>query len=499
MSESIYLDYMASTPVDPQVMDAMQHAMTVYANPSSLHPAGLEAASLIEQARVQVAQAIQAEPRCLVWTSGATESNNLAIRGAVQFYQRQGKHIITMQSEHKAVSQVMSTLEKDGFEVTYLAPLANGLIDCAALQKALRPDTILVSVMWVNNETGVIHPIAEIAKQVKKQGALLHVDAAQALGKVDINSQQIPFDLLTLAAHKYYGPKGVGALFIRQQPLVRLQSQLAGSGQEGGLRPGTVPTHQVVGMGAACAFIHNQEKECQRIQALKNQLLVRLKQLPGIGFYGEDAPTVPHCIPIYVDDISMAALLARLSDLMIATGSACNSATPEPSSVLLSMGVPTRQADNSCRISLGRFTTAAEIDRVIQRVDEEVRYLRAVSPDLTDRVEARMPYLHAYEMQAATHQADWASVTEGVSLRLYARVVDQSVQELSFLLKGGPAWFALLNDFCSQFAGNTRDQLQCLGTETLMQALRVDSTQMHLIHALLASINQLGTHERTSL
>lgn len=498
----VYLDYMATTPIDPAAIEKMQQAMGVessFANPSSQHPAGLAAAALVEEARGRVAKAIGADPEAVFWTSGATESNNLAIRGAANFYARQGKHIVTMQSEHKAVSEIMVALEKEGFEITTLAPKANGLIDLKELEFACRADTRLISVMWVNNETGVIQPVREIAAMAKKRGILVHVDAAQALGKVDINLRDIPIDLLSLAAHKYYGPKGVGALFIRQKPLVRLQPVLAGSGQEGGVRPGTVPTHQVVGMGAACKFVVNREEECKRIQVLKDRLLAGLKKLPGVGFYIDHDQVVPHCIALFIQDINMAALLGRLIDLMISTGSACNSATPEPSPVLLSMGVNPEQADNSCRISLGRNTTRQEIDYVIERFNEELRYLRGITPELDDPlVEVAGSFQNAYPMLDATHTAAWKSETERAEFVLFARIEKEKLEQLSFLLNGRPVWFAALESFCSQFAGSSLNQLKCLTTEMLMPKLNLDATQMHVAHAVLTSAQQWIADEKNS-
>lgn len=500
----IYLDYMATTPIDARVIKKMQQAMgveTAFANPSSLHPAGMQAKQLVEEARAQVAQAIHAEASSIVWTSGATESNNLAIRGAAHFYARQGKHLVTQRSEHKAVLSVMEGLEKEGFSITYLAPKRNGLIDLQELESVIQPDTTLVSIMWVNNETGVIQPIDEIAKIVKQKGGLLHVDAAQALGKIPIDVRAVPVDLLSLAAHKFYGPKGVGALYIRQKPLVRLAPILWGSGQENGLRPGTIPTHQVVGMGEACALLSEQPAENKRITTLREKLVTGLKQLPGVGFYLEHNAVVPHCLAMYVQDISMAALLARMPDLMIATGSACNSATPEPSAVLLEMGVEPLQADNSCRISLGRYTTEADIEQVIQRFATEIAYLRAVSPNLQESTVLlpQLPYQHAHAMPEKTHQVHWRSRTELVEFCLFARLEKSRVCEFSFLLLGGPVWFATLDAFCSQFAGSEVNTLKSLTQDNLMQTLGMDAAQAHVVHALLASLKRLVEDETSGL
>lgn len=498
-NKAIYLDYMASTPVDETVKQAMWQAMQNPANPSSPHPVGVEAAAAVERARTQVAESIGADTSAIIWTSGATEANNLAIQGAAHFYQRQGKHLITLASEHKAVLEVMKRLQIEGFEVTVLTPSAEGLVDLQQLANACRVDTRLISIMWVNNETGVIQPIADIARIAKQKGVLLHVDAAQALGKVNIDLRDVPIDLLSLSAHKCYGPKGVGALFVRQQPLVRLQPLLFGGGQENQLRSGTIATHQVVGMGAACALAKAQQMDwTQSIRTLQARLIQGLSALPGVGFHVKKELAVVHCLNWFVRGVSMAALLDRLPDIMIATGSACNSATPEPSPVLLSMGIDAVLAENSARISLGKDLTLADIDYVVQRIASELAYLRAVSPDAVEPLQQPVaPYRHAYRLQTATHQATWRSQTDGCELRLFANIHNQRIEGLSYLLNGSPAWFAVLDLFCAKFADCGLSELQSLTAEAFMQALCLRAEQAHMGHALRLIIQRWMEDDKT--
>lgn len=390
----IYLDYMATTPADPQVIEAMLSVLgpnADFGNPASAsHAYGYAAKEHVEKARQQVASAIVAQAREIIWTSGATESNNLALQGAAHFYQRRGKHIITLATEHKAVLDVMAFLASEGFEITTLKPMANGLMDLAALDAALRPDTLLVSVMWVNNETGVIQDLPAIAAKVKAKGALLHVDAAQAVGKVAIDVSQLPVDLLSLSAHKVYGPKGVGALYVRREPRVRLQPLLYGGGHEQGLRSGTLAVHQVVGMGAAYALAQqNLAQEVARIAELRDRLLQGLLALGGVHENTDAFARVPHCLNLFFEAVDGEALLVSLREVAVSSGSACNSANPEPSHVLLAMGHSRLRAHNSLRLSLGRYTTAAQIDQVIAHFATELARLRAASP-LWDRVKQQL-------------------------------------------------------------------------------------------------------------
>lgn len=374
---------MATTPVDPRVAAKMQRYLTVegaFGNPASQHSYGWEAQEAIEEARQQVAQAIHAESKSIVWTSGATEAINLALKGAADFYQRKGKHIITWATEHSAVLNVCGYLESQGFEVTYLKPHPNGLVDLKVLEKALRNETVLVSVAQVNNEIGVIQDIAAISQRVHEKGALLHVDAAQSVGKVAINVHVMGVDLLSLSAHKAYGPKGIGALYLRQQPRVRLTPQIQGGGHENGVRGGTLPTHQIVGMGAALALAEKErEAEVPRIMQLRNYLWEGLQKLEGIYLNGDWEHRVAHNLNIRVEGVEGETLLTALHSLALSSGSACNAVTHEPSHVLLALGLNRLEADRAIRISLGRFTTSEEIEFALEQMTTQIQRLRNIS------------------------------------------------------------------------------------------------------------------------
>lgn len=390
----VYLDYAATTPVDPVVIEKMRQCLgvdNIFGNPASAgHPYGWQAAQKIDQAREQVASLLNADAREIVWTSGATEANNLAILGVARFYQnnpqsQHRKHIITMQSEHKAVLDPCKHLEQNGFDVTYLAPESNGLLDLEKLKQALRPETLLVSVMYVNNETGVIQDIPGITRLVKLNDSFMHVDAVQAIGKVEIDLDTLPVDLLSMTAHKIYGPKGVGALYVRRKPVVRLQPLIFGGGHEKGLRSGTLPTHQIAGMGEAFAlakkfFIADN----QRIENLKNKLWQGIRNLPGVGINGvaraDDADItnqyqVSGILNLHFKHIDGDFLMKALPQLALATGSACNSAVVEPSHVLQSMGIDDELAHSSLRFSIGRFTTEEEVDFVVNLLCEKLPQL----------------------------------------------------------------------------------------------------------------------------
>lgn len=380
----IYLDYAATTPLDPRVsavMCELLQAADLYGNSASGHELGWKASSKIEQARKYVANAIAADLKEIIWTSGATESDNLAIKGAAYFNQSRGKHLITLQTEHKAVLDTCQQLEREGFDITYLKPQANGLLDIDDLKNALRADTILVSIMQVNNETGVIQDIKAIADVVKSHGALFHVDAAQSIGKVSINVQEIPIDLISLSAHKAYGPKGIGALYVRKQPRVKLVPLIQGGGQEQGLRSGTLATHQIVGMGEAFKIaVSDFEKDQQHITALHQQLIKGLETIPGIIVNGDQQRSVPGIINISCEGVEGESLLLSLEpDLAISSSSACTTATIEPSHVLLAMGVSPALAHSSLRLSFGRFTTTEEIAKTIELLREQLGRLRAMS------------------------------------------------------------------------------------------------------------------------
>ena len=377
----IYLDYMATTPLDPRVLQKMLPYLGsvnegIFGNPSSKHYYGLQAKGGVEEARSQAATLINCDPKNIVWTSGATEANNLAIKGAGYFYKRQGKHIITSKTEHKSVLDTCKYLETQGFAVTYLNPEPDGLIAIDKLEQALRQDTILVSIMHVNNETGVIQDIEKISELTRTKGILLHVDAVQSAGKLPIDLQKLKVDLMSFSAHKVYGPKGVGALYLRSQPRLHLIPQIHGGSQENNLRAGTLPTHQIVGMGEAFRLAALEMiEENQRLLLLREKLWEGIKTLGKIYINGSTTHRIAHNLNISFDDIDSELLLAALKDLAVSSVSACIKNT-EPSYVLKAMGVPEKLAANTIRISLGRFTTENEITAAIKHINEVVLTLR---------------------------------------------------------------------------------------------------------------------------
>lgn len=365
MKQLVYLDYAATTPVDPRVVSAMTQCLSLegaFGNAASSHVYGQQALQKIEFARQQVARLIGADSQEIIWTSGATESINLALKGVANFYRGQKKHIITMKTEHKAVLDACKFLEKNGFEVTYLSPEKNGILSLDNLKDALRPDTLLVSIMIVNNETGVIQPIEAIAEKVKANDSFFHVDAAQALGKLPIDLQKVPIDLMSITAHKIYGPKGVGALFVRRRPAVRLQPLIHGGGHELGLRSGTLPTHQIVGFGEACAILsETMLTEVSRIEHLKNEFWSHLKNSSGVGINGDLTHSACHILNLHFSGVDSDVLMKALPQLAISSGSACTSLSIEPSHVLQSMGLSDALAHSSLRFSFGRYTILQEV------------------------------------------------------------------------------------------------------------------------------------------
>lgn len=382
-AQRIYMDYAATTPVDPRVADSMIPWLTErFGNPaSSSHPYGWDAEEAVDQARRQVASLIGAEPREIVWTSGATEAINLALKGAAQFYQAKGRHIITVRTEHKAVLDTCLALQDEGFEITFLDVLPNGLIDPQVFAQAIRPDTILVSVMLVNNEIGVIQDVQALGAVCREHKVLFHVDAAQATGKVAINVQEWPVDLMSMSAHKTYGPKGIGALYVRRKPAVRLKAQIHGGGHERGFRSGTLATHQIVGMGRAFELAAQEmDQDNQRITALRDRLWAGLQSIPDLYLNGSLERRVPHNLNISVDHIEGEALMMALTELAVSSGSACTSASLEPSYVLTALGRSDQLAHSSLRLSLGRFTTEQEVDDTIAAIARVVEQLRAISP-----------------------------------------------------------------------------------------------------------------------
>jgi cysteine desulfurase len=380
MKLPIYLDYLSTTPVDPRVKTAMLKYLSIedyFGNPSSEHHYGLIAKEAVEIARAQVAHAINAKHEEIIWTSGATEANNLAIKGAANFYQRKGKHIITCKTEHRSVLAPCQYLENQGFEVTYLTPKKNGLIDLNQLEQTIRHDTILVSIMWANNEIGVIQDINAIGNLVKPHGIIFHVDAVQAIGKIPINLQVLPVDFISLSAHKVCGPKGIGALYIRHQPRVRLEPQIHGSGQEFGMRSGTLATHQIVGMGMAFDLACKEiAQNNAKIYQLRERLWNGIKNLENIYLNGDIDQRIAHSLNVSFGGIRGVDLITELKNLAVSSRAACTAGTMEPSHVLKALGLSDAQAFSTIRFSLGKFTTAEEIDYSIEQIQAAVTKLR---------------------------------------------------------------------------------------------------------------------------
>jgi cysteine desulfurase len=379
----IYMDYGATTPVDPRVVDVMVPWLREhFGNPASRsHAWGWEAEEAVEKARVDVAELIGADPREIVWTSGATESNNLAIKGAAHFYASRGKHLITVKTEHKAVLDTMRELERQGFEVTYLDVQEDGLLDLDRFRDALRPDTILASVMLVNNEIGVIQDIPTIGAMCRERGIILHVDAAQATGKVAIDMAHLPVDLMSLASHKTYGPKGIGALYVRRKPRVRLEAQMHGGGHERGMRSGTLPTHQCVGMGEAFKIARlEMGTESERVRMLQQRLIAGISQIDQVFINGHLEKRVPHNVNASFNYVEGESLIMGIKGLAVSSGSACTSASLEPSYVLRALGRSDELAHSSLRMTIGRFTTEADIDYAVSTLQDRVAKLRELSP-----------------------------------------------------------------------------------------------------------------------
>jgi cysteine desulfurase len=380
----LYFDYSATTPVDPRVAAKMIPFLTEeFGNPASRsHPYGWTADKAVEEARAQVAALVGADPKEIVFTSGATESNNLAIKGAGHFYAgTKGKHIITVRTEHKAVLDTVREMERQGFEATYLGVKENGLLDLDALRAAIRPDTVLVSVMAVNNEIGVIQDIEAIGKICREKGVIFHVDAAQATGKMPIDLKTLPVDLMSFSAHKTYGPKGVGALYVRRKPRIRLEAQMHGGGHERGMRSGTLATHQIVGMGEAFRIAKEEmATENERIRMLRDRLYEGLKDIEEVHLNGDMEQRVPHNLNVSFNFVEGESLIMAIKDLAVSSGSACTSASLEPSYVLRALGRSDELAHSSIRFSIGRFTTEEEVDYAIKLLHEKIGKLRELSP-----------------------------------------------------------------------------------------------------------------------
>jgi cysteine desulfurase len=383
MKLPIYLDYSATTPVDPRVAQKMIPYLTDnFGNPASRsHVFGWVAEKAAEEAREQVAQLVNCDPRELVWTSGATESINLALKGAAHFYKDKGKHVITVKTEHKATLDTVRELEREGFEATYLDVQPNGLVDLDAFRAALRPDTIVVSVMAVNNEIGVVQDFATIGEICRERGIVFHVDAAQATGKLPVDLGKLKVDLMSFSAHKTYGPKGVGALYVRRKPRVRIEAQMHGGGHERGMRSGTLPTHQIVGMGEAFRLARlEMATDNERIRMLRDKLLAGIQQIEEVYVNGDMERRVPHNLNVSFNFVEGESLIMAVKDIAVSSGSACTSASLEPSYVLRALGRNDELAHSSIRFTVGRFTTAEEIDFAIDLIGKKVGKLRELSP-----------------------------------------------------------------------------------------------------------------------
>jgi cysteine desulfurase len=379
----IYMDYSATTPVDPRVVDKMiPYLREQFGNPASRsHQYGWDAERAVEEARENVAKLVNCDPREIIWTSGATESDNLAIKGAAHFYKSKGKHIITVKTEHKAVLDTCRELEREGFEVTYLDVKDDGLLDLDKLQAAIRPDTILVSVMSVNNEIGVIQDVAAIGEITRAKGIIFHVDAAQATGKIEIDLQKQKVDLMSFSAHKTYGPKGIGALFVRRKPRIRIEAQMHGGGHERGMRSGTLATHQIVGMGEAFRIAREEMAvENERVRMLRDRLLNGLKEMEEVYVNGDMEIRVPHNLNISFNFVEGESLIMAVKDVAVSSGSACTSASLEPSYVLRALGRNDELAHSSIRFTVGRFTTEQDVDYVINLLKGKIQKLRDLSP-----------------------------------------------------------------------------------------------------------------------
>ncbi|MGC7403833.1 IscS subfamily cysteine desulfurase [Pandoraea pneumonica] len=379
----IYMDYSATTPIDPRVVDKMlPYLREQFGNPASRsHSFGWAAEQAVEEAREEVAKLVGADPREIIWTSGATESDNLAIKGAAHFYQGKGKHLITLKTEHKAVLDTMRELEREGFEVTYLDVKDDGLLDLDVFKAALRPDTILVSVMAVNNEIGVIQDIETIGEICREKGIIFHVDAAQATGKMPIDLSKLKVDLMAFSAHKTYGPKGIGALYVRRKPRVRIEAQIHGGGHERGMRSGTLATHQIVGMGEAFRLAREEmATENERVRMLRDRLLRGLTEMEEVYVNGDMEQRVPHNLNISFNFVEGESLIMAIKDVAVSSGSACTSASLEPSYVLRALGRNDELAHSSIRFTVGRFTTEQEVDYVIELLKGKIGKLRDLSP-----------------------------------------------------------------------------------------------------------------------
>jgi len=483
-SYPIYLDYGATTPVDPRVVEAMIPWLHQrFGNASSgSHVWGWEADEAIAQARDQVAALIGAQAREIVWTSGATESTNLALKGAALAQQERGRHLITLQTEHKATLDSMQALQAQGFEATVLPVQSDGLLDLDVFKAALRPDTTLVSVLWVNNEIGVIQDIAAIGALCREHGALLHVDAAQATGRIAIDVQALPIDLMSMTAHKTYGPKGVGALYVRRKPPVRVLAQIHGGGHERGMRSGTLPTHQIVGMGAAFALAQQEMPTLTaHARALQQRLWAGLQDMEGIFVNGsmQEGQRVPQNLNLSFAGVEGEALLMGLSDLALSSGSACTSASLEPSHVLRALGRSDDLAHAALRITTGRFTTEAEIDQAIASIRACVARLRAISP-------LWPPDDACPTATGDTTQGSAGTLADGKVVQLHLEIdpITQTIASAQFKAYGCPHTIATMTWLAQWLEGKPRSEAAQLDYPAIVQAVNLPPLKIHC--ALLA-------------
>ncbi len=457
-SDVVYMDYAATTPVDPAVIRAMNACLGPdgdFGNPgSATHRFGQRAAARVEAARAQVAALLSAEPDEIIFTSGATESNNMAVLGVCRANADRGRHIVTSRTEHKAVLDPCKRLEKEGFSVTYLAPDRSGRIEPGAVRAALRPDTVLVSIMFANNEIGVIQDIQAIGAICRERGVTFHTDAAQAVGKIAVDVRELPVDVLSFTAHKLYGPKGAGALYLRRSARPLLQAVIFGGGQERGLRPGTLATHQIVGLGAACEVARAlQPDEAPRLAGLRDRLWNRLADLGGVHLNGEGARRLPAVLNVSFEGVEGESLVAGLAELAISTGSACNSASAEPSYVLRALGRDTQLAQSSLRFSLGRFTKETDIDIAAAAVTREVRRLRELSPGWNPRVASPWP-----GEPVATGEAGGPG--QDTWVRFYLLVGNDVVKDARFQAYGCPHTLVVAAWMAKELLGRRREALQ---------------------------------------
>ena len=466
----IYLDYAATTPVDPAVIEAMIACLGAdadFGNAASVtHPFGHRAAARIERAREQVASLLNTDVQEIVFTSGATESNNLAILGVARANADRGRHLITSRTEHKAVLDPCKRLEKEGFSVTYLTPARSGLIDPEAVRAALRPDTVLVSVMFANNEIGVVQDIGAIGAICRERGVPLHTDAAQAVGKIALSVHELPIDLLSFTAHKIYGPKGAGALYVSKRVRPLLQPINFGGGQERGLRPGTLATHQIVGLGAACGLAKElQPAEAVRLASLRERLWEGLKDLEGVYLNGEGAPHLPGILNVSFSGVEGESLVAGLAEVAVSTGSACNSATAEPSYVLRALGRGTQLAQSSLRFSVGRLTTVADVDVAIKAVRREIERLRALSPAMDRReiphgIAGLPPCAGVFPVGVGPiFSGEAGRAGEETWVRFHLLVTGGAVKEARFQAYGCPHTVSVASWLASSLPGRRRENL----------------------------------------